>query len=311
MMMHLNCKELTVGQRMKGYYILLGMGYPKSSYGEPYFCGTALDRSGTIELRCWDNGRNRLTCDDIGEVVYIEGEVKSFGMTRQICCDMLLPTGPEDMQNYDLEDLLPEREDMRDAVVSSIAKIQDVDYHDLCLAVIDRCCEEYLSYPGGYNQHHAMPGGLAAHSCSMAALADALAAQYGTELNADLLRAGCLLHDIGKIRMYTLASTGFSKGYRAKEHTEAGAKMVLEVGRSLHILESKLQMVVHLIRHHHEDKKDTDGTVQPSPPEVFALRKLDKMDSEMDSLLSTRRGIRDGEFTGYNRHLRRNISFAA
>lgn len=177
--------------------------------------------------------------------------------------------------------------------------------------VVTKCCEEYLSYPGGYNQHHAMPGGLAAHSYSMAALADALAAQYGTELNANLLRAGCLLHDIGKIRIYTLASTGFSKGYRAKEHTEAGAKMVLEVGRSLHILESKLQMVVHLIRHHHEDKKDTDGTVQPSPPEVFALRKLDKMDSEMDSLLSTRRGIRDGEFTGYNRHLRRNISFAA
>ena len=73
MMMHLNCKELTVGQRMKGYYILLGMGYPKSSYGEPYFCGTALDRSGTIELRCWDNRRNRLTCDVIGEVVYTEG----------------------------------------------------------------------------------------------------------------------------------------------------------------------------------------------------------------------------------------------
>lgn len=307
-MMHLNCKELTVGQRVKEYYILLGMGYSMKGNGTSYLFGTALDRSGTIELRCWDNGRNRLTYDDIGEVIYIEGRVNSYNVTRQICCEVLLPAGAEDVRNYDLAELLPEREDMREAVLGCIAKIEDADYHDLCLAVVDKYCEEYLSYPGGYNQHHAAPGGLAAHSCSMAALADGLAAQYGTELNDDLLRAGCLLHDIGKIRLYTLASTGFSKGYRAKEHSEAGAKMVLEVGRSLRISDRKLQMVVHLISNHHPGEEEAEC---PFSPEVFALRKLDKMDSEMDSLLSTRRGIRDGEFTGYNRYLRRNISFAA
>ena len=51
-----------------------------------------------------------------------------------------------------------------------IAKIQDADYRDLCLGMPDQYGEAYFTAPGGFSEHHNLPGGLAAHSCHMAAV---------------------------------------------------------------------------------------------------------------------------------------------
>lgn len=137
---------------------------------------------------------------------------------------------------------------------------------------------------------------------------DALSKAYGASLNIDLLRAGCLLHDLGKIQQLRVASTGFAKVFCGKEHAETGARMVLEVGKSLSIRESKLQAIVHLIRAHHDD---VSGTMRPSLPEVFALRRLDQMDCEMDAIFSTRSSIPNGQLSGWNHRMHRVISFVA
>lgn len=181
-------------------------------------------------------------------------------------------------------------------------------YHDLCLGVLDEYGEAYFTAPGGLTEHHNFPGGLAAHSCHMAALADGLTPFYGASLNIDLLRAGCLLHDLGKIQQLCVASTGFANGFCGKEHAETGARMVLEVGKSLPIRESKLQAIMHLIRAHHDD---ATGAMRPSLPEAFVLRRLDQMDCEMDAIFSTRSSIPNGQLSGWNRRMQRVISFVA
>ena len=84
--------------------------------------------------------------------------------------------------------------------------------------------------------------------------------------------------------------------------------MVLEVGKTLSIRESKLQAIAHLIRAHHDD---ASGTMRPSLPEVFALRRLDQMDCEMDAIFSTRSSIPNGQLSGWNHRMHRVISFVA
>lgn len=307
-MNHIDLKELAVGQQVTGYYILQSGKAGTTSEGAPFYCATVLDGSGTMDLRCWQNANNWVDEKTIGEVVYLEGDVKLYRETRQICCQLLRPANEKDAGEYELSQLLPAAKNVREDVAHYIARIKDADYHDLCLGVLDQYSEAYFTAPGGVSEHHIFPGGLAAHSCHMAALADGLAPFYGTNLNMDLLRAGCLLHDLGKIKQLRVASTGFANGFIGKEHTETGAQMVLEVGKSLSIHESKLQAIVHLIRTHHDD---ANGTMRPSIPEAFALRRLDQMDSEMDAIFATRSSIPNGQLSGWNRRMQRVISFVA
>ena len=262
-MYHMNLKELTVGQPITGYYVLRSGKTVTTSEGKTFYCATVLDGSGTMDVRCWQNADNSVDEKTIGEVVYLEGEVKLYWESRQICCRLLRPANEKDAGEYELTQLIPATKSMREDVARYIARIKDTDYHDLCLGVLDEYGEAYFTAPGGLTEHHNFPGGLAAHSCHMAALADGLTPFYGASLNIDLLRAGCLLHDLGKIQQLCVASTGFANGFCGKEHAETGARMVLEVGKSLPIRESKLQAIVHLIRAHHDD---ASGTMRPSLP---------------------------------------------
>ena len=66
--------------------------------------------------------------------------------------------------------------------------------------------DEFLEAPASRRNHHSFPGGLAFHSIQAARLAQNIARHYnsiGIKVNEDLLVAGVLVHDIGKIHCYS------------------------------------------------------------------------------------------------------------
>jgi 3'-5' exoribonuclease len=67
--------------------------------------------------------------------------------------------------------------------------------------------------PGSIGLHHAKLGGLLLHTYEVASIARQTArtmAVGSTRVNVDLVVAGALLHDIGKVEAYEIAATGFS-----------------------------------------------------------------------------------------------------
>ena len=67
--------------------------------------------------------------------------------------------------------------------------------------------EQFLRNPAGMRLHHAYIGGLLQHSVDVAVLAIAMAESIGG-VDKDLIVAGALLHDVGKLREIS-ASMGF------------------------------------------------------------------------------------------------------
>lgn len=106
-MKHMSLKELVAGQRITGYYILQSGKAGTTSEGAPYYCATMLDGSGTMDLRCWQNANNLVEKKTIGEVIYLEGDVKLYRETQQICCQLLRPANGKDAGEYELSQLLP------------------------------------------------------------------------------------------------------------------------------------------------------------------------------------------------------------
>ena len=87
--------------------------------------------------------------------------------------------------------------------------------------------------PAAKSMHHAYLGGLLEHSLAVAQLVSQLSAFYG-DLNRDLLVAGAVLHDIGKIDEFVYDLTiDYSIPGRLVGHMVLGVQILEEKLRSL------------------------------------------------------------------------------
>src|SRR5208337_2856613 len=110
----------------------------------------------------------------------------------------------------------------------------------------------FLKSPAASAVHHAWVGGLLEHVLSAAKTAQAIAAQRPF-LNRDLLLAGVVLHDLGKIEEldpgpgFTYTDTGKLCG-----HISLGALLVDKFMRTLpEFPKRKRDLILHLILSHH------------------------------------------------------------
>jgi 3'-5' exoribonuclease len=160
-------------------------------------------------------------------------------------------------------------------------------------------------WPAAQTLHHAYRGGFLEHVLQMAQVGEMLAGAYHAD--ADLVMAGALLHDIGKLQEldYELA-TSYSREGRLLGHIMLGSALVRDAASGIAgfppLLLTELQ---HLILSHH-GCLEYGSPVAPMTVEAFILSFVDDMDAKINMV---RQAIRDdtgdGEFTGYHSRLER------
>src|SRR5690606_9538374 len=103
-------------------------------------------------------------------------------------------------------------EEMERELAALIASVRDPGLGTLLRRMLDRRSEigrAFRHAPAAKRNHHAYLGGLLEHTLSVATACDLLARHYGPSIDRDLLVAGALLHDVGKVREI-VAGTGFT-----------------------------------------------------------------------------------------------------
>ena len=146
-----------------------------------------------------------------------------------------------------LSDIVPEDD------ISNLLPEGDFD-HEAYKDKFDRegaVYEQFLRNPAGMRLHHAYIGGLLQHSVDVAVLAIAMAESIGG-VDKDLIVAGALLHDVGKLREIS-ASMGFpytTEG-RLLGHISMSAAIVQEAAAKARVTGPKLQQLLHIILSHH------------------------------------------------------------
>jgi 3'-5' exoribonuclease len=167
----------------------------------------------------------------------------------------------------------------------------------------------YRTAPAAKAIHHAWIGGLIEHVLSLCTLAKFTAAHY-SDIDFDLLLAGVILHDIGKIselnyvRSFSYATEGQLLG-----HIVIGLTMVEEKLRQVPGFPPKLRdLLLHLIVSHHGELPYGSPKV-PLFPEAMLLHHLDNLDSKMEcmrGLIERDRQV-EGVWTGYSSALERSL----
>jgi 3'-5' exoribonuclease len=155
--------------------------------------------------------------------------------------------------------------------------------------------------PAAKTLHHAFLGGLLEHVLSLCRLATLVVQNY-KGINLDLLLAGIVLHDLGKI--YELS---YSRSFSYTTEGQLLGHMILEL-EILHKALAQLPdfprplqtLLEHLIISHH-GHYEFGSPKLPMFPEALMLHYLDDLDSKIQGMqnILERDSLITGEWTGY------------
>lgn len=205
-----------------------------SSNGGVFARGMLEDNSGRIAFICFDAMLVDKLRELEGPTAFMMGgnvDINKFNndMTLQVVIQRLENLLPQD----DISNLLPhgdfDVEAYKIKLANYIKAVRTPGLRMLLETIFSGATyERFVTNPAGMRMHHAYLGGLLQHSVDVTGLAVALAEQI-EGVDKDLVIAGALLHDIGKIREIS-AEIGFpytSEG-RLLGHITMSCMMVQE-----------------------------------------------------------------------------------
>jgi 3'-5' exoribonuclease len=307
-----NITDLQPGQPVTGIFLVSAKEVRQKKSGDPYLSLTLADKTGDIDAKMWDNVEGVLETFDRNDFVKVHGIASLYNNRMQFTIHRLARQSDE---GVDHGDFFPaskrNRDEMLAEVLATIAGVTNPHIRGLLQAVlaIPGVEDKFKTAPAAKTIHHAWLGGLIEHVLSLCTLCKAVAPNY-PEVDLDLLLAGAILHDIGKIDELTYArGFGYSDEGQMIGHIVQGLRLVDDAARTLPDFPPKLKTLIgHMILSHH-------GTLEFGSPKtpVFAeamlLHQLDNLDSKMESMraAAAREPFSDGAWSAYIPSLERVV----
>jgi 3'-5' exoribonuclease len=193
----------------------------------------------------------------------------------------------EEQKKYQMEDLITASTEnpiaMWEELQSFIAKIQDEKLRQTVTSILEDEADKFKIFPAGSGMHHAYRHGLMEHTLHLARVADALLPLY-PEVHADLVRAGVVLHDMGKIYEYTYEMTAkFSKLGTLHGHVVIGYRLARAAGLKAGLNPELLERLEHIILSH-QGELEFGAAVRAATPEAVFVSLTDNLDAKMGAV---------------------------
>ncbi|BDV42343.1 HD family phosphohydrolase [Geotalea uraniireducens] len=255
--------------------------------GKPYMTLRLMDKSGEIEGRVWDNVDTLSAVFDKDDFIAIRSKATVYlGKMQLIIAE--LKRVPE--EQVCLADFLPESAraiaEMEQELAALVGSIGDGNLRGLMQSFVDDegFMALYRVAPAAKGMHHVYLGGLLEHSLAVARLVDAIVPLY-SGINRDLLVAGALLHDVGKVREMTyLRSFDYTDEGKLLGHITIGVEMLHERIAAIPGFPVELAMLLkHMLLSHH-GQYEFGSPKRPKTMEATILNYLDDLDSKINGI---------------------------
>ncbi len=308
-MSSLSLPQLTAGASVSAELLVLDRVERTTGGGDPFWVLTFGNSSGSLHSSpVWKDNAGWLEGVEKGRVVQVIGLVEVYAKTgaRQLKLTgpvRVLPVGTERIDEF-----LPRVEyaterlwDALDKLRAGISTPRLAEAVDLFFAD-DDFRARFERTPGSVRGHHAKLGGLLLHVWEVASIGQQMAKSM-RKANADLVVAGALLHDVGKVEAYLVDAKGL--GYDPRNHlighVVLGCLMFTErvaaaraAGRCL-LTDAHVTELQHMILSHH-GSLEFGSPVQPMTVEAELLHWADETSAKADSFVDA---LTDGElFSG-------------
>jgi len=248
---------------------------------------------------------------DVDDVVEVKAEAEEFQGQLQLRIETIRRhDGP-----FDLRDYLPrsphDAESLYGALLDRLRRMKEGPLLQLLLAVMEdpEIARRYKLAPAAMRYHHAYLGGLLDHVTSLVRLGDRVADHYPA-LDRDLLLAGLVLHDLGKIEeLHYEGVFRYSTRGQLLGHIVIGLETVRKKIAGIAGFPAGLRdRIEHIILSHH-GKLEFGSPKEPMFAEALAVHYLDDLDSKLESIRAQYEEDQDrpGAWTTRNRALGREL----
>jgi 3'-5' exoribonuclease len=279
--------EMVENQAVDSTFLVVEKRLAETRSGVPYLRLRLSDRTGEIEGRVWEQAFELGKEFEKDDFVRSKGRVTRYQDTLQIVIHHIEKL-PE--STVDPSDFLPastrDVEAMWEELKTFARGVGHRSLRDLLDAFLTdpEFSARFRRAPAAKRLHHVYIGGLLEHTVNICRLVQAVCEIY-TPLNRDVLMAGAILHDMGKIEELTYEkSFNYSDQGRLLGHLIMGFEMV---ERKIAVLKDFPQELALILKHlmiSHHGQYIWGSPKRPKTLEAVVLHYLDDMDAKYNAV---------------------------
>lgn len=297
-------KKMPPASSFKAIFVVNSIFQKTDKNGKPYYEITVSDGTGVIDAKIWSDAawfdRSDINLgpaepsvklpDDMitsvaSQTVGIDGKTSEYRGQLQFNFNKITLLNQEKFPPAEymprsprsLEELVARYEELVNSCRPEIADFIRFVYKD-------EKWTQFRDWPAAVSHHHAYAHGLLEHTVSVAGAAKALADSMktsGYNVDPDIVVAGALFHDLGKIESYKMTSIPEMTVEGAiLDHVAPGYAKFMLYAES-YGLDEKLKLhLAHIILSHH-GQKEYGSPVVPATPEALIVSASDELDFKM------------------------------
>lgn len=269
----------------------------KTSKGSDYMVLKLSDGVTDVDCKLWNSTDLNKEELSVNTIVQVSGSFKTYNSVKGF-----IVTGYSVRPDISYDCFLELPENYNQCYEYILNKLNDIKNKDL-KGIVEHFVndEKFKSVPAAKDVHHNYYGGLVQHTCEVLSMAINIANTCSNRTaNKDLIIAGSILHDIGKICSYTMdvLTPSMTKTGKLFDHIVEGYSLVKDYIKELGLDEDNdiLQQLLHIILSHH-GKLEFGSPVAPSTLEAFIISQADNLSFQINSLLKPFEELEPNEFS--------------
>lgn len=289
--------EMTNGQEADLFVLLTAKEELTTRDGKPYFKVAFRDHVREVSFPIWGDSAWAIDCKEkwqTGKFYKLRATFRETNYGPQLEIRKIRETNDGDVADgfspamcspqsrFDAKQMFAE------LVEIATERIEDAELRSLVLDLLETNHEQLLTLPAATHNHHAFVAGWLEHVLSVTKtcvyLADKYDEYYPTmqpRLNKDLVVAGGILHDIGKLREIEEVPTGaeYTAAGNLIGHILQGRDIVREAASSRSINPEMLLRLEHIIVAH-QRLPEWGSPKPPMTPEALLVHYADDIDAK-------------------------------
>jgi len=279
--------QLQKDMRFEGFLLVRSAEKRKDSKGSDYVDMNLTDRTGEINCKIW-NWDPAVSVPEIGSPIKVRGLVQEYNGRLQLRIEKWRMAADDDP--VDMNALVPcaprKAEDMLDEINRTVDAFASDDLKKLVREMLSMAGEKLRWFPAAQRMHHAERSGLLHHTTDMLRAAHALTEIYSW-LNRDLLFAGVIIHDLGKIEEMKSDQAGnvtdYTRDGQLLGHLVRGITNLNRAAEKTGVKGEVLVLLEHMLLSHHGES-EYGSPKPPMFPEAEALHWIDILDARMNTM---------------------------
>lgn len=292
--------QLQKDQRFEGFLIVRSSSKRTNKNGDPYLDINLADNSLEMNAKVWNSDE---PAPEPGTVLKVRALVTEYNGRLQLKIERIRATEASD--EVDLSQLVAAAPRSADVMFKEITDIIGAMKNPVLKALtgelVQRAADKIQYYPAAQSMHHAERSGLLHHLTDMLAAAKAICACY-PYLEEDLVLAGVIVHDLGKLTEMDANALGAVSEYTKEGlllgHIVTGVADLRDAAVSLgYKADDEYPLLLsHMILSHH-GIPEYGSPRPPMFPEAEVLNWLDVLDSRLNEMRAAQVRTRQGAFS--------------